>query len=498
MEIVATYVPRPGRDPREELALPPAGATMVELRVDLLGDGADWRSLLTATPLPAILTLRSSAEGGAGPTDAAARRAFFAAAASSRAAFVDLEGARDGALLGTTVPAERAIVSLHFPGGVPADLEDQAAALFAGGGRFVKIVPAVRDLDDCAAVLRLATGCEAGRPAVRRGIVFGSGTAGRASRLLGPLLGAPVAYTAWERERAAAPGQYTPAEFLALAGHLSGRPRRLFAVLGREVGGSLSPFLHAAAYRALGLPNLFVSLDVARKEELDALLRPMGEGTLDRLGLSVGGYAVTMPWKGEAARHCTVLAPRAQRAGVANTVLPRPRQLLGDCTDMDGITRVLLEGGVALPGATVAVLGSGGSARAAVVALLAAGASPLVVARDPAKAGELVRQVGGEAVGPEATAAAVAVINATPAGAGGEPSPLLEGLALPPGSLAVDLVYGEPPTFLASLARQRGWTYVDGREVLLYQGVSQFAAMCSVAPPVRAMAEALGLAEVAA
>jgi shikimate 5-dehydrogenase len=56
--------------------------------------------------------------------------------------------------------------------------------------------------------------------------------------------------------------------------------------------------------------------------------------------------------------------------------------------------------------------------------------------------------------------------------------------------------YGETPTFLQLLAQERGWDYVSGKEVLLYQGVSQFAAMNGVAPPVRAMAQALGLEEV--
>ena len=57
----------------------------------------------------------------------------------------------------------------------------------------------------------------------------------------------------------------------------------------------------------------------------------------------------------------------------------------------------------------------------------------------------------------------------------------------------MDLPYGDAPTFLEQLAARRGWRYVSGREVLLYQAVSQFAAMTGVAPPVRAMAAAIGL-----
>jgi shikimate 5-dehydrogenase len=97
--------------------------------------------------------------------------------------------------------------------------------------------------------------------------------------------------------------------------------------------------------------------------------------------------------------------------------------------------------------------------------------------------------------GVEASARALVVVNATPAGAEGKPDPWLEGLRLPQGGVVVDLPYGSGPTFLEELAERRGWRFVGGREVLLYQAVSQFAAMTGAAPPVRAMAGALGLEE---
>jgi shikimate 5-dehydrogenase len=87
------------------------------------------------------------------------------------------------------------------------------------------------------------------------------------------------------------------------------------------------------------------------------------------------------------------------------------------------------------------------------------------------------------------------VINATPGGVGGTPDRLLDELRLPAGAVAVDLPYGDVPTRLEELARAQGWRYVSGREVLLYQGVAQFAAMTGSPPPVRAMAESLGLGE---
>ena len=496
MEIVTTFVPAPGRDPAEELRHPPAGATSVELRADLLGGGVRLDQLVAASPLPVVVTLRSRAEGGEGPDDPAERRRFFERAVKLAAAFFDLEAARDRELLGEVVPAERAILSAHFPCGVPADLEDRAASLLCSGARVVKLVPHAASLGDALAVVRLAQALDRGKRDRRRAVAFATGEAGRITRLLAPLLGAPLVFAAWDRNRAAAPGQYTAEELTTLVGHLAGRPRRLFAVIGRPVGGSLSPSMHAAAYRALGLPYLFAPLEVAEATELDKLLRPASESCLDEIGLTAGGFAVTMPWKAEAARRCTLLAPRAQRAGAANTVLPRPGKVLGDCTDIDGITRVLAEEGVECSRARALVLGSGAAARAAVVALRLGGAQVAVAARNAAGAQLVARALDATVAGASDCERCEVLVNATPAGGDGEATPMLEQLRVPSGAVVVDMPYGPNPTFLEQLAPTRGWRYVGGREVLLYQGVAQFAAMTGVAPPVRAMASAIGLEEV--
>jgi 3-dehydroquinate dehydratase/shikimate dehydrogenase len=495
MEIVATFVPTARRDPLEELGHPPVGATSVELRADMLDESHDFAALVAASPLPVVVTLRSRAEGGDGPDDAAARRRFFAKAAALPAAVFDLEAARDRQLVDSVIPRDRAILSAHFPGSAPADVLERAATMLDAGTRFVKIVPTAATLSDVVAVLHLAQALNARSRPAPRAVVFAAGEAGRATRLLGPLLGAPLAYAAWDATRRAAPGQYLPDEMLALVGHLSGRPKRLFAVLGVRVGGSLSPRVHAAAYRALSLPNAFVPLEVAEPAELDALLQPLGESCLDDLGLTAGGFAVTMPWKKEAAARCTVLAPRARRAEAANTVLPRPGKVLGDCTDIDGITRVLAEEGVDLPGSRALVLGAGGAARAAVVALELAGARVAVAARDVARGREMAARLGAVVTDVEASERAAVVVNATPAGADGTPDTWLERLQLPRGGVVVDLPYGAGPTFLEQLSGARGWRFVGGREVLLFQAVSQFAAMTGAAPPVQAMAQALGLGD---
>lgn len=496
MEIVASFNPTTSADPLKALANPPSGATLVELRADLFPEGFPLDHAVAASPLPVVLTLRSRAEGGQGPEDVAVRERFYRQAQAWQVAFFDLEAQRDLHLLGTVVPKEKAIVSCHLDSAESGELEATMAKLLATGSRYAKLVSTARCLEEVLSVLQLAQALSRGANGQRRGIVFAQGDPGVATRLLAPFLAAPVAYASWGQGQEVAAGQWPPAELKALLGHLSSRPKRLYAVLGGEAHLSLSPRMHNAGFRALGLPYLFVPLVVRREEELARLLRPAGEGPLDALGLPVGGFAVTMPWKEKAAAACQLLAPRAERARAVNTVLPRPGKLIGDLTDVDGLNRVLLEAGVRLAGTPVAVIGTGGAARAALVALQLAGARTRVVGRQAAKAEALAREFGAQAARADELAQVRVLINASPAGADGQEDPLLAGLPLPRGAVVVDMPYGAGATFLEKLSADRGWDYVSGKEVLLFQGVSQFAAMNGVAPPVRAMAQALGLEEV--
>ena len=78
----------------EAIARPPEGASIVELRADLF-PGIDLGAAIRACPLPVLVTLRSSAEGGRGPTDSGERRVVLEAAREAGAALVDLEHERD-------------------------------------------------------------------------------------------------------------------------------------------------------------------------------------------------------------------------------------------------------------------------------------------------------------------------------------------------------------------------------------------------------------------
>jgi len=126
------------------------------------------------------------------------------------------------------------------------------------------------------------------------------------------------------------------------------------------------------------------------------------------------------------------------------------------------------------------------------VGLHLAGADVVVRSRSEKRAEEVAGRIG---VGwcatdsvPEDTAI---LVNSTPLGRDPDgPSPFSEAEIAKAGAV-VDMVYGDHPTALVARARELGLKVADGLEVLLHQGVAQFAAFTQTVPPKEAMRAAL-------
>jgi 3-dehydroquinate dehydratase type I len=489
VEVIVTLTDRVTCDPLAALAAPPDGATVVELRADLLPE-LDLEAAVAACPLPVLATLRSAAEGGRGPTDAGPRQTFAARAREAGAALIDLEFARDlepARKLG--LPPEQVVLSWHDHSGTPTELEATASAMLDGSAALVKIVPTSHSLADAARLLALFG---RGRRHRRRLIAFGMGAIGVPTRLLSPVLGAPVAYCSWSEAAAAAPGQLTARRTTAIVGHLDGPPRRLFGVVGGDVTSSLSPELHSAGYRSLGLPDLFVPVSVADPDELPLLFCPAGETVFDRVGLSPSGWAVTTPYKESAAAAATRPAPRVVRSAAANTLVLRHGAVFADNTDADGVVASLKAVGIDLSDREAIVRGTGGAARGAAVGLDLAGARVELRGRDPERTRQWSERLDVGRGDPMSKVPDGAVlVNATPLGSrAGDEAPFTPDEVARAG-VVVDMVYGPHEPQLALSARNAGTPYIDGRTVLAHQGFAQFAAFTGELPPKQAMLDAI-------
>ncbi len=496
MELIASLTPEACTDPMAALARPPAAASVVELRGDLFPE-LDVRAAVSACPLPVLFTLRSCREGGKGPDDPAQRRRLLEHAREAAAALLDLELERDTPLLADLgLEPERIVLSWHDPEGTPPDLERVCERLLELPVRWAKAITTARNLADLEAVLGLHRLLNRSKPARRRLITFAMGEVGVPSRFLAPLMGPPLAFAAWHPDAPAAAGQLAASRLLEVAGHLSAPPQRLYGVVGADVSRSLSPVLHAAAYRELALPYLFLPVSVPDPAELEELFVPRGKGLFDRVGLSTWGWAVTTPYKERAAAVATLAAPRVRRSNAANTLLLREGAIYAENTDADGVVGCLMTAGIDPCGKTAVVQGTGGAGRAAAVGLHLAGAEVLVRSRDRVRADAVAQALGvSSCPSDELPPAATIAVNATPLGGRAEdPSPFSAG-ELARLTAVVDMVYATHATALARAATAAGVILLDGREVLAHQGFAQLAAFTGCVPPRQAMRAAIGLDE---
>lgn len=254
---------------------------------------------------------------------------------------------------------------------------------------------------------------------------------------------------------------------------------RLFAVLGRPVGHSLSPAMHNAAFRALGIDAVYLALDCASDS-----VAPMMRG----IAAAGGGGNVTIPHKAAAAQ--ALSQPGDAPDSVCNTFWQEEGILRGANTDPEGIVQALQLLGVS--SGRWLIVGTGGSARSVLVAAAAMGARVAVKSRRAANA-ESLREVATRlGVGLADAVECNVVVNATPLGLqSGDPVPVSLG-ELPGVRTVLDLVYSPGQTALVRAGRALGLAAADGREVLLGQGAAAFRHWFpQVEPPLEVMRAAL-------
>jgi shikimate dehydrogenase len=269
------------------------------------------------------------------------------------------------------------------------------------------------------------------------------------------------------------------------------------AVLGKPIAHSLSPALHRAAYRALGLDDW--SYDLVECDEAGL------PGYVESRGREWAGLSLTMPLKRTILPLLDHVDHMAAATGGANTVVFRPEGRYGYNTDVQGIVDALTEAGAPAPG-TVTIIGAGATACSALAAVGELGAPGAdVILRDPARAGAVLAtaqilglkvrlrpfedQNQGDAVVPDL------LISTVPAGATNLFSERTLFSRTPPMTV-LDVVYDPWPTPLAQAAAAAGATVATGFAMLLHQAAAQVELMTGKPAPLEAMRQA-GQAELA-
>lgn len=269
---------------------------------------------------------------------------------------------------------------------------------------------------------------------------------------------------------------------------------RRAAVLGKPVAHSLSPVLHGAAYRALGLSGW----SYERVEVTEAELAGFVAGLDD----AWAGLSVTMPGKRAALQYADGATERARAIGAANTLVQTaPGRWRADSTDIDGVSGALRDvAGSHGPvvGDTGTVLGAGGTAAAALGAFADLGMNRAwLVVREPERAQQTVacaRRLGIDVdvfrwadVDFAAVAGESAVVVSTvPAAAVRPHAP-----ELVMARYLLDVIYDPWPTPLAEAVFARGGKLATGLHMLLHQAFGQVEQFTGEPAPREAMRQAL-------
>ena len=238
------------------------------------------------------------------------------------------------------------------------------------------------------------------------------------------------------------------------------------AVLGSPISHSLSPTLHMGAFNFLGIDGKYEAIDVP-SGGLSRFFAEQSEN-FDYLSL-------TMPLKEESFSLDIEFDSLSSRIDSINTLYRRDGVWRGCSTDGSGFISAVQDEGL-LSISQSLILAGGGTARAIAGALDGLVPSISILGRTSTRRDALSRCVGNSKFDYLAWSDDFdlspfdLVVNTTPAGAADH---LAENLSPVVNALLFDVIYKPWPTVLASRWADRSGRVINGKELLLWQGLDQ-------------------------
>lgn len=277
-------------------------------------------------------------------------------------------------------------------------------------------------------------------------------------------------------------------------------------LIGDPVEHTMSPAMHNAAYRQVGLDYVYIPFRV-RAEELGKAIDGMK-------AFNIRGLNVTIPHKVAVIPFLDKLDPLAEKIGAVNTIVNDNGVLTGYNTDATGFLRALLEKGIEPRGKKALILGAGGASRAVSLILADSGAERLIILNRSqeldwayelagnisqlynmdAKAGELNRESLDSVM--ERIDISI-LVNATSVGMMPDINNTpVDANLFRPGLVVFDVVYNPLRTRLLRDAEAAGAKTISGIEMLAWQGALAFEKWTGQEAPLDLMKmEAIGLLE---
>jgi 3-dehydroquinate dehydratase / shikimate dehydrogenase len=468
------------------------GVDLVELRIDCLRREPDLKRILKERFTPLVFTIRRGADGGLWRGNEEKRQQMLREAIAAGVDYVDLE--MDIAPKIRRFGKTKRIISYHNMKTTPVDIRDIAEKCEELDPDVVKIATSASTLAEASRVLHLGSTSKAPT------IPIAMGEIGVFTRILGAKYGAPFTYAGFNPERVFAAGMQ-PFQIVKndFAYDRINAQTEIYGVIGDPIEQSLSPVVHNAAFRHLGLNKVMVPFLVP-EGDLPSFFQEL-------MWLDLKACSVTIPHKEAIVPLLQQKEGAVERTDTCNTVLIQEEgRRIGYNTDyraaMDSLQEAMGgqagdEEGSPLFERHVLILGAGGVARSIAFGLMRRGANVTITNRHDERATRLAEEVGCRAVTWSARASTPAdvIINATPVGM----HPNVDDTPLPPGTfnragmVVFDTIYHPENTMLLKLARERGAKAVTGVDMFLRQAALQFKLYTGRDVPVDVMREALRL-----
>jgi len=274
---------------------------------------------------------------------------------------------------------------------------------------------------------------------------------------------------------------------------ISGKTK-VCGVIGDPIEHTMSPVMHNAAFKELGLDYIYIAFRVPGEE--------LGKAIAGMRAFGITGLNVTIPHKVSIIPYLDRLDPLAEKIGAVNTVVNNNGVLTGHNTDASGFLQALLDKGIDPAGKNAAILGAGGASRAICFSLADRGADLVILNRklELDWAEKLAKEISvafkKEVPALELNETNLAanmeqtdiLVNATSVGMtpNDNETPVPAGL-LRPGLVIFDAVYNPVQTRLRREAEAAGAETVGGLDMLAWQGALAFEKWTGKKAPVELM-----------
>lgn len=357
----------------------------------------------------------------------------------------------------------------------------------------VKIVTTAKNVEDNLITLNLIPYAKENSQKI---ISLCMGNKGGISRAIAPFLGNYLSFAALKQDGQSAPGQFTVGGMKqinelfkdkeALSSEMVSPAQTFqpqnYILLGNPVGQSLSPLIHNAALKKMGIAGTYSAFCV---NDLRGAIHGMR-------AMNIRGASVTIPFKVAVMEYLDDVDDDALKIGAVNTVINSNGRLTGYNTDWLGLIQTLKEA-MPVKNKTFVIIGAGGTARAAAYGVIKEGGFPFIVNRTLENGKVLSRKLNCPfySLTEIGKIKADCLINTTPVGMYPKDKSPVKAAALNNYKYVMDVIYNPLKTKLLKDAEGKGCRIISGLDMFVNQGAQQLRLWTGKEPPRKLMKKIL-------